>query len=594
MLSREKSLTPSHTRDQIRTIARATFSGFLQSDLMPQGMQAAAVIWVAAFLLAPGLFLPVAALNKYATIRRFFPERMESVLWNDRMLFLIMSAGAIGLVAVVLWDTLFPARRDAFVLTPLPVPLSAQMLGRLAGLLVLCGSFVVALNLLPTLLFPISSAGGFAEMPRRMIAHAVTTSAADVSVFFSVTSLQGLVILAIGRRFAARIASFAQAGAVLVLLLSLLFISGIVQLAHGAFVRGDISDPVLRFLPPMWFMGLYEVLAGTKRAVMTPLALWAVVATVVPVAVTGAIYAFGYKRLLVRAVETPPRSTRSWIMRLASSAVRLLWIRRPEEQAIAAFLLRAISRSSRHSMLMSIYVGAGLAMMVTFVLPDILRFGSSALAKPSLAVMALPLVLSVGLAVGVRILMTIPAEMPARWIFQTSAITPRGADAATHKALLLIVVPPVALTAALTAGALWDPALGLAHAVFCSALATLLCEALLLRYRALPLTRAYVPGGSRFHMLWAAYFSIFLTYTFTSVALERDLWRWYGARGVLDASAVFAGFAFLAWARRKYVLKDVEAVSFDAEEPEDQMFQGFNLSEIQAAQAVATHRTPDR
>jgi len=57
---------------------------------------------------------------------------------------------------------------------------------------------------------------------------------------------------------------------------------------------------------------------------------------------------------------------------------------------------------------------------------------------------------------------------------------------------------------------------------------------------------------------------------------------------------VFAGFALLAWARRKYVLKDVEAVSFEAEEPEDQMFQGFNLSEIQAAQAVATHRNPDR
>jgi len=561
---------------------------------MPQGMQAAAVVWVAAFLLAPGMLIPVAAIEKYSRLRRFFPERVEPALWGDRMLFLMMSAGAIGLVAVVLWDTLFPARRDAFVLTPLPVSLSAQMLGRLGGLLMLCGAFVVALNLLPTLIFPLTSSGSFVEMPRRMIAHAVTTSAADACVFFSVTSLQGLVILVIGRRFAARLASFAQAGAVLVLFLSLMFIGGIMQLAHGAFMRGDISNPVLRFLPPMWFMGLYEVLAGTTRAVMTPLALWAIVATVVPIAVTGAIYAFGYKRLLARAVETPPRSTRSWAMRLASATVRLVWIRRPEEQAIAAFLLRAISRSSRHSMLMSIYVGGGVAMMITFVLPDILRFGSSALATPSLPVLALPLVLSVGLAVGVRFLITIPAEMPARWIFQTSAITPRRVDSATHKALLLIVLPPVAVTGALTAGVLWDARLGLAHAVFCSALALLLCEALLLRYRALPLTRPYVPGGSRFHMLWAAYFSIFLTYTFTSVALERDLWRWYGARGVLNASAVFAGFALLAWARRKYVLKDVEAVSFEAEEPEDQMFQGFNLSEIQAAQAVATHRTPDR
>lgn len=594
MPSREKSLTPSHTNDQVRTIARTTFAGFLQSDLMPQGMQAAALIWVAAFLLAPGLFLPVAALNKYATIRRFFPERLESVLWSDRMLFLIMSAGAIGLIAVVLWDTLFPARRDAFVLTPLPVPLSAQMLGRLTGLMMLCGAFVVALNLLPTLLFPLTSSGKFAEMPRRMIAHAVTTSAADACVFFSVTSLQGVVILAVGRRFAARIAAFAQAGAVLLLLLSLLFSSGIVELARVAFERGDITDPVLQFLPPTWFIGLYEVIAGTSRAVMTPLAIRAIVATLVPLAITGIIYATGYQRLLARAVETPNRSTRSWITKVASATVRVLWIRRPEEQAIAAFLLRAISRSSRHSMLMSIYVGAGMAMMVTFVLPDILRFGSSAFTKPSLAVLALPLVLSVGLAVGVRILMTIPAEMPARWIFQTSAITPRRVDAATHKGLLLIVLPPVAVVAVATAGPLWGPTLGVTHAVFCCALGLLLCQALLLKFHGVPLSRPYVPGGSRFHMLWAAYFSIFLTYTFSSVALERDLWRWYGARGVLNAAAVFTGVAFVLWARRKYALRYVEAVPFEAEEPEDRMFQGFNLSEIQAAQAVASRRPPDR
>ena len=42
---------------QVATIARATFSGFLESDLMPTGMQAPAMIWVAAFLVAPSLCL---------------------------------------------------------------------------------------------------------------------------------------------------------------------------------------------------------------------------------------------------------------------------------------------------------------------------------------------------------------------------------------------------------------------------------------------------------------------------------------------------------------------------------------------------------
>src|SRR3954463_8100126 len=113
--------------DQARTIGRATFDGFLQSDLMPTGMQAPALIWAAAFMVGPALFLPAQYMVKYPFMRRFHPEQLERAFWNDRMLFLLMSAGAIGIVCVVLWETLFPARRDAFVLTPLPVPLRVQM-----------------------------------------------------------------------------------------------------------------------------------------------------------------------------------------------------------------------------------------------------------------------------------------------------------------------------------------------------------------------------------------------------------------------------------------------------------------------------------
>jgi hypothetical protein len=88
-------------------------------------------------------------------------------------------------------------------------------------------------------------------------------------------------------------------------------------------------------------------------------------------------------------------------------------------------------------------------------------------------------------------------------------------------------------------------------------------------------------------MLWALYMSVFFTYTFTSVRLERDLYGWYGAQGVLNAAGVFAGIALCVWARRKWKLRTLEAVSFEADIPEDVMFQGFNLTEIYAAQAVA-------
>ena len=578
--------------EQAKTIARATFDGFLQSDLMPSGMQAPAIIWAAAFLVAPALLMPAQHMVKYPMIRRFHPELLEGTFWNDRLLFLLMSAGAVGLVSVVLWDTLFPARRDAFVLTPMPVSMPVQMLGRLGGLLMLCTVFILGLNVIPAIAYPVATAAAFVEMPRRVLGHMAAATMADIFVFFSVTSLQGIVILALGKRTASRFASLAQAGAVLLLLLSLMFFVAIREVTGDALVRGSVDDPVLRFVPFTWFLGLYEFIAGSPRPVMGWLAARGVIGALLPLGITIAIYGFGYKRLLARAVETPPQSTRSLLLTLASKIVRTLVVRRPEEQAICAFLLRAISRSGRHSMLMSIYIGAGLALMVTFALPDVLKLGREGLPSLSVAILALPLVLSVAIGVGARILIAIPADMGARWVFQTTSITPRRVDAAVHKSLLLLVTPPVMVTAAVTAGPLWGPVTAAQHATYCGALSLLLCELLLIGYRGIPLTRPYVPGGSRFHMLWAVYLSAFTTYTYTAARLERDLMRYAGTRGIAIAAAVFAVIAFTLWVWRKLKVRAWTDIPFEAAVPDDQMFQGFNLSEIHTAQAVAARRDP--
>jgi hypothetical protein len=434
-------------------------------------------------------------------------------------------------------------------------------------------------------------------MPRGMVGHFVSTALADAFVFFSVTSLQGIVILAFGRRASARLSPIAQTIAVVAVMLGILFLPAIAGTTTRAIERSGPGDPALAWNPAAWFLGLYELIVGTPRPVMTGLALRGVLAALIPAAITIAIYAFGYKRLLQRAVETPSRSTRSWPGRAASWAVRRVFIRRPQEQAIAAFLLRAIARSGRHSLLMSIYVGVGLALIVTVVTTDLLRFGQDALLSPlapwprrgapPAAILVMPLMVSAALGCGVRILIAIPAEMGARWIFQTSALSPWHADAAAHKALLLIVVPPVMLTAALSAGTLWGAQMGALHAVYCGALAILLCEILLVTYRGIPLTRPYIPGSSRFHMLWIVYISAFMLYTYTSTRLEIDLLRFGGPRVVLRAAAIFCGFALAFWAWRKFKLRALDAVPFEAEVDEAEMFKGFNLSEIHAAQSVA-------
>jgi hypothetical protein len=241
--------------DQVRTIARAAFDGFLQNDLMPQGMQAPALIWAAAFLVGPALFFPTTYLAKYPFIRRFHPELLERTFWGDRLFFILMSAGAMGVVSVLAWDTLFPARRDAFVLTPLPVSQPVQMLGRLGGLLALCVAFVVALNGVPAITFSLATCT-FLQMPRAAIGHFVSTAAADLFVFFSVTSLQGLVILSVGRRAAARLSPVVQALAVVGVLLAILFIGAIREATTAAIVRDRAGlTRSSRGIPPRGFSG---------------------------------------------------------------------------------------------------------------------------------------------------------------------------------------------------------------------------------------------------------------------------------------------------------------------------------------------------
>ena len=414
---------------------------------MPAGMQASSAIWAAAFLAAPALFPCTQDLVKYNFLRRFHPQIVEATLWSDRSLFLLLSAGAMGIIAVVMWDTLFPSRRDVFALGPLPVESRVQSAGRLGGLLTLFGMFVVALNALPALLFPLVSSGNFVGIFRDLIGHVVTTTAADAFVFFGLTTVQGLLIVATSRRAAERLAPILQTGAVLLLLIGLLFFGPLRGATTRALAEGDLTNPVLRWCPLAWFVGLYETISGTSRPVMHALAL------------RGLLGRYRCARsddraLRVRvpaAVRPRHRDERTvdlvGALTLVAAVVRRVFVRHPVEQAICGFTLRVLTRSRRHRMLLSIYVGGALALIAAGLLPEIFGTRTGIFRQPTVGTLAAPLIVSAGLAVGFRTLLAIPVDLPARWIFQTLSIPPLRAMSGVHKAGVIVVLLPVVTTA---------------------------------------------------------------------------------------------------------------------------------------------------
>ena len=117
--------------------------------------------------------------------------------------------------------------------------------------------------------------------------------------------------------------------------------------------------------------------------------------------------------------QTPARSTSSGLSTAVSAVVRLTFVRHPVEQALSAFTLRVLTRSRRHRMLLSIYVGGALALIAAALLPEILTGRAGVFRQPTVGTLAAPLILSAALAVGFRTLLAIPVDLPARWVFQT-------------------------------------------------------------------------------------------------------------------------------------------------------------------------------
>ena len=93
------------------------------------------------------------------------------------LFFITLTMTAIGFVALFIWDGVFPDRRDARILTPLPVPGRVLIGARLLALGALCGVFIIGVNAVPTMFYApmISHFGGAANQIQGLLAFASPT-----------------------------------------------------------------------------------------------------------------------------------------------------------------------------------------------------------------------------------------------------------------------------------------------------------------------------------------------------------------------------------------------------------------------------------
>ena len=556
---------------------------------MPPGLpQVQLVIWSLALLASPGLLLPGRFSYKYLTLKDH-PAALAKALLVDRLLFITLTMTSLGLVALVVWDGVFPDKRDARVLGVLPLRNRELIVARLGALGLLALLFCVGLNAIPTVLYgpTVSGFGGASNALTASVAHLVSTTLGGAFVFFSPIAVQGVLLDVAGRQAAERLAFVLQIVSA-TLLLQMLFFMPIMGTFITTDLRGVASHSWLRLVPTLWFLALDDVMGGRPAAGAWSLAVWAVAATATAIVAAVVLFAATHARLSKRALESRETSNESVAGRLLTALLRFARPRSSAGRATFDFTFRSLVRSRRHGMLLSLHIGVALALIISAIGPLMLRRGWRGLDLPSVAVLSAPLVLLFFSLVGLRALFGIPIEPKANWIWRLREPADRAAAiGGAHRVLVVAAVLPISSLAALSSWVLWGPWMAAYHASVCLAMGLLLAAALCLGLAKIPFTCAYLPGRSRVGILWPIYLTAFTNYAYSTAAIETLL------RSDPKAAFIFPVIVLLATGVLHVIrarnLQSITGLRFEETDPEA-MFEGFHLSEGLAAETPATLR----
>jgi hypothetical protein len=579
---------------QIRLLARTFFARLFENDLMPDGLpQVMVVVWGALLAATPTSGYPLLLAKKYQSLLFVQPLALEFAV--DRMKLITLSMAAIGVVGLFIWDGVFPDRRDVRILGPLPVPRHRFVAARLMALGQVFLLFALPICLLQSIFFPMLVAGYGDPVGRLhgMAAHLLTVVLACTFVFTALIAVQCLLLLSFGRRAAEHVSVAFQ----------LLFAVGLVQLLVFLQDLGRVlrqSGPeheglsALAALPPTWFFSLYELLSGTADDRSAGFGQFAVIAAIASAGLAVGLYAASYGLLSKRALEgSGTRGRRPARERIAGVLRRLPAPRfnAPLRASIRQFALHTLARSRYHRMMLAVYGGVALAIVFSSGLSVAVRNDGAGLWRPGVSMLSMPLIFQFLMLIGIRVIVAVPSEPRARWVFRVSEPVNRyAAIAGGRDVMMLLVVWPTAGFALAQGLLFWTVTAALSHAVFCWVLGRLFAEILLLRTDKLPFACTYYPGKSRVFTLWPLYILAFFIYTVVFALIDLALTT--RPRGL---AVFFLATTLVTWlvmfSRRRGLLR-LSSLRFEEEDP-DLMFQGFNLSEALAAAPKATEGTLD-
>ena len=406
----------------------------------------------------------------------------------DELWLITLMMSLIGLMGAIKWPSMFPGLRDYRSLAALPLRAYQVFSAKLLALLLVATAAIIPLNLIPGVLFPVVSGSRWAftsSLAERMFVHCVACVAGSYFFFFALVALQGLLLIALRPRWFKFVAGYLQ-GILVPVMLALVVLSFSIQ---PTITDRVLQPDMVRWLPPVWFLGLYQSISGDPDPQMRMLAYRAVTALLVSILLTLATYVVSYHRHRAILLERPFESKSSWRWLLAFSS----WlVPQPRRKAVVVFMMKTLAASSQHRTILTGYIGFGIAVLLSGLL------GIKNVVQPSKVISASfiygHVVVMIFLLVGCRHLFAIPTELRANWIFKITEregrndwLTAVDRFVLLGGALLLLLIPfPIEFK---LLG--WRSA---AESLLFALFGLVCFEAIFLSWEKLPFTCSHLPG----------------------------------------------------------------------------------------------------
>jgi len=557
---RFRSRSRSRSSVIAQTLYRHFFRRFFDNDtLSPQGDTEKTIARALCFCAVPGLMVAFWLLPCY-------PNRPEWAIVADRYFFVLYSFVTMGIVTTFEWEMLFPDRADFLILLPLPLKSRQLFITKAKALIAFLALFLVSSNIFALVFFSAVSTGRFSSYFHTVAAHSAAVLCAGLFAAGCMLAIEGLCITLLPDAWQRWISAILQA--LVVTLLLLLFLLFPLFGAHmQTLLEGHAS--FTRFIPPLWFLGLYEQLAAGKAAPAgaQPLATLGLYATAVSFVLALATYPLAWVRQKKRALEGASRSRRPAGTSLAHLLHHTL-LRRPQERAIFHFTSQTIRRNQHYQVYLAIYSGVGLSLALASVLT--LQRSTQHLLTLAISPRGLHAVLPLllfWLAVGLRVAFGFPIDMRARWVFPMNMLRASGSGRATASWVLICCWLLTAAMLCVLFALGWGAGQLLQQAVWGTALSLLLADVLFSESSRIPFTYPRLPGRATLPMtlvLYAAAFPVFVLLT-VSLELAAEAQPSILARVLLGIAAVH----ILLKVKARYMQPDTPT-NFSNEESDDE------------------------